>query len=70
VRYTNRAAFHLYADTLGYTITDIEKGYYADGEDAYAMKLEFPDKDKGANGAEKDVEDATTAIKSVAIEAK
>lgn len=41
VRYTNRAAYHLYSQTLGYTITDVEKGYYADGEDAYAMKLDF-----------------------------
>jgi N-alpha-acetyltransferase 10/11 len=41
VRYTNRAAYHLYSKTLGYTINDVEKGYYADGEDAYAMKLTF-----------------------------
>lgn len=41
VRYTNRAAHHLYSHTLGYEIYDIEKGYYADGEDAYAMKHTF-----------------------------
>jgi len=41
VRYTNRAALHLYKETLGYKVDDIEKGYYADGEDAYAMKCEF-----------------------------
>jgi N-alpha-acetyltransferase 10/11 len=41
VRYTNRAAFHLYSETLGYEISDIERGYYADGEDAYAMKCVF-----------------------------
>ena len=41
VRYTNRAAHHLYSNTLGYKISDIEKGYYADGEDAYAMKRMF-----------------------------
>eukprot|EP00606_Chrysophyceae_sp_TOSAG23-5_P001037 GSChrysophyteH2.ASY1.ANO1.1071.1 assembled CDS len=29
VRYTNRAAYHLYSQTLGYTISDVEKGYYA-----------------------------------------
>jgi ribosomal protein S18 acetylase RimI-like enzyme len=44
VRYTNMAAFHLYSDTLGYKIADIEKGYYADGEDAYSMKRTFPTK--------------------------
>lgn len=41
VRYTNRAAFHLYSETLGYKIAKIEAGYYADGEDAYEMKCEF-----------------------------
>lgn len=37
VRRTNRAALGLYRDTLGFTVKDIEKGYYADGEDAYYM---------------------------------
>jgi aldehyde:ferredoxin oxidoreductase len=41
VRYTNVAAYHLYSQTLGYEIEDVEKGYYADGEDAYAMKCTF-----------------------------
>jgi len=41
VRYTNMAAFHLYSETLGYEIFDVEKGYYADGEDAYAMRCTF-----------------------------
>eukprot|EP00427_Karlodinium_veneficum_P023522 CAMPEP_0169105076 /NCGR_PEP_ID=MMETSP1015-20121227/23597_1 /TAXON_ID=342587 /ORGANISM="Karlodinium micrum, Strain CCMP2283" /LENGTH=236 /DNA_ID=CAMNT_0009166399 /DNA_START=55 /DNA_END=765 /DNA_ORIENTATION=- len=38
VRYTNRAAFTLYSQTLGFKIHDIEKGYYADKEDAYDMR--------------------------------
>jgi peptide alpha-N-acetyltransferase len=46
VRYTNMAAFHLYSQTLGYQIDDVEKGYYADGEDAYAMRCVFKKKDK------------------------
>lgn len=46
VRYTNMAAYHLYSQTLGYKIDDIEKGYYADGEDAYSMKCEFPVQNK------------------------
>ena len=41
VRYTNTAAFHLYSKTLGYVIDEVEKGYYADGEDAYSMKCVF-----------------------------
>ncbi|CAK0813434.1 unnamed protein product, partial [Prorocentrum cordatum] len=42
VRYTNRAAFTLYSQTLGFEIHDIEKGYYADKEDAYDMRKMFP----------------------------
>merc|ERR1711920_667037 len=41
VRYTNRAAFALYSSTLGFEIHDIEKGYYADKEDAYDMRKMF-----------------------------
>ncbi|GAA97536.1 uncharacterized protein L969DRAFT_91448 [Mixia osmundae IAM 14324] len=41
VRKTNRAALGLYRDTLGFTVHDIEKKYYADGEDAYAMRMDL-----------------------------
>jgi N-alpha-acetyltransferase 10/11 len=41
VRKSNRAAFHLYSVTLAYQVHDIEKGYYADGEDAYDMRCYF-----------------------------
>ena len=37
VRVTNRAAYTLYHEVLGYTIKETEKEYYADGEDAYVM---------------------------------
>jgi len=40
VRKSNRAALGLYRDNLGFTVKDIEKGYYADGEDAYYMNCE------------------------------
>ncbi|PVF99990.1 putative N-terminal acetyltransferase complex subunit ARD1 [Serendipita vermifera] len=43
VRKSNRAAISLYKDTLGFSVHQIEKGYYADGEDAFAMRLEFPE---------------------------
>ncbi|KAL8291787.1 hypothetical protein RQP46_002045 [Phenoliferia psychrophenolica] len=39
VRKTNRAALSLYKDTLGFEVVEIESSYYADGEDAYSMKL-------------------------------
>ena len=38
VRVSNRAALHLYENTLHFKKEDIEAKYYADGEDAYAMK--------------------------------
>lgn len=38
VRQSNRAALHLYRDTLEFEVLSIEKSYYQDGEDAYAMK--------------------------------
>jgi peptide alpha-N-acetyltransferase len=56
VRYTNRAAHHLYKTTLGYEQFDIEKGYYADGEDAYAMRMvfrEYSEEDKKAEDLKK-----------------
>lgn len=38
VRKSNRAALHLYRDSLQFEVTSNEKSYYQDGEDAYAMK--------------------------------
>lgn len=41
VRKSNKAAFHLYSETLKYLIHEKEIGYYADGEDAYSMRRWF-----------------------------
>jgi N-alpha-acetyltransferase 10/11 len=47
VRKSNRAALALYRDNLKFKfrrlnrLHDTEKGYYADGEDALAMRLTF-----------------------------
>jgi hypothetical protein len=41
VRMSNVAALHLYRDTLGFTVDKVEAKYYADGEDAYSMKMEL-----------------------------
>jgi peptide alpha-N-acetyltransferase len=43
VRMSNTAALHLYRDTLGFTVDKVEKSYYADGEDAYSMRMELGD---------------------------
>lgn len=41
VRKLNRAALHLYRDLLSFETTLIEKLYYQDNEDAYAMRLDL-----------------------------
>jgi peptide alpha-N-acetyltransferase len=41
VRVSNVAALHLYRDTLGFDVDKTEKGYYADGEDAYSMRMDL-----------------------------
>jgi N-alpha-acetyltransferase 10/11 len=46
VRKTNRAALSLYKDTLKFNVEGIEKKYYADGEDAYAMRKDLIDTKK------------------------
>ena len=79
VRKSNRAAFHLYAETLKYEINDIERGYYADGEDAYDMRCTFGRKEEAPRdgtphgAAESATEDGavahvTEAVRKVAIE--
>ena len=41
VRMSNKAATRLYCDTMGYQVSDIIKGYYQDGEDAFLMKRQL-----------------------------
>ncbi|XP_041092906.1 N-alpha-acetyltransferase 10-like isoform X2 [Polyodon spathula] len=41
VRKSNRAALHLYSNTLKFQISEVEPKYYADGEDAFAMKRDL-----------------------------
>mmetsp|Transcript_54975 Transcript_54975/g.81814 ORF Transcript_54975/g.81814 Transcript_54975/m.81814 type:complete len:187 (-) Transcript_54975:187-747(-) len=55
VRKSNRAAFHLYTKTLRYEIHDVERGYYADGEDAYDMRCVFEKQRKEAEAGDQKV---------------
>ena len=57
VRKSNRAAFHLYSVTLQYGVNDVEKSYYADGEDAYDMRCYFNQKDEGEPSPEPPTEE-------------
>ncbi|AEY98092.1 FAFR409Wp [Eremothecium gossypii FDAG1] len=41
VRHSNRAALHLYRDTLAFDVLKVEQGYYQDGEDAYSMRKDL-----------------------------
>lgn len=41
VRVSNVAARHLYENTLGFNNEKTEAKYYADGEDAYSMRLDL-----------------------------
>ncbi|KAH0836115.1 hypothetical protein AYO21_02755 [Fonsecaea monophora] len=41
VRMSNTAALHLYRDTLGFEVEKVESKYYADGEDAFAMRMDL-----------------------------
>lgn len=41
VRVSNVAALALYRDTLGFKVIGTEAKYYADGEDAYSMRMDL-----------------------------
>jgi peptide alpha-N-acetyltransferase len=41
VRVSNIAALSLYRDTLGFKVGGVEAKYYADGEDAYSMRMDL-----------------------------
>ena len=64
VRKSNRAAFHLYSVTLNYTVHDVEKGYYADGEDAYDMRCYFKNNPNDSKKNEDEAEVAGTTTTS------
>ena len=61
VRKSNRAAYHLYSVTLNYEVNDVEKGYYADGEDAYDMRCYFRHSKKFKGKKKVDGEDKQTS---------
>jgi len=57
VRKSNRAALNLYTNSLKFKIIEVEPKYYADGEDAYAMRRdlrEFADDDKAQRKEDED----------------
>ncbi|XP_029088038.1 N-alpha-acetyltransferase 10 isoform X3 [Monodon monoceros] len=57
---SNRAALHLYSNTLNFQISEVEPKYYADGEDAYAMKRDLTQMADELAGGEPDLGRALT----------
>ncbi|KAI0009854.1 acyl-CoA N-acyltransferase [Xylariaceae sp. FL0662B] len=58
VRISNKAAIHLYTKTLGFDQEKTESKYYADGEDAYSMRLNLSSIREQIREAELDAEDS------------
>ena len=57
VRVSNRPALHLYHNNLGFDVRGIEKGYYADTEDAYKMRKYFKKDKKDKNEVSIEIKD-------------
>lgn len=57
VRVSNIAALALYRDTLGFKQGGVEAKYYADGEDAYSMRMDLDYLREEALDEESDDED-------------
>lgn len=53
VRVSNMAALHLYRDTLGFRVDKVEAKYYADGEDAYGMRMDLSAEEEGDEGEDR-----------------
>ncbi len=67
VRKTNRAAFRLYNQTLKYEINSVEKGYYADGEDAYDMRCTFVKKDLQEGKDQQQEDEMTERVNALSV---
>ncbi|KAL6922112.1 hypothetical protein ACHAPO_002870 [Fusarium lateritium] len=69
VRVSNAAARHLYENTLGFTNEKTESKYYADGEDAFCMRLDLggikKQADEAAAAEDEDVADEGDAVGEV-----
>ena len=62
VRVSNVAALALYRDTLGFKVAGTEAKYYADGEDAYSMRMDLDYlREEALNGEDSDEDREATA---------
>lgn len=59
VRVSNNAALALYRDTLGFKVGATEAKYYADGEDAFSMRMDLDYlREEALDAEDSDVEDS------------
>ena len=65
VRESNRAAIGLYSGVLGFQNVKLEKSYYADGEDAYYMKLDLTTLKTFRDVPEQQAEESKAELKAV-----
>ncbi|KAK1756851.1 N-terminal acetyltransferase A complex catalytic subunit ard1 [Echria macrotheca] len=75
VRVSNKAAIHLYRDTLGFKTEKTEAQYYADQEDAFCMKLDLSPireqiREAAAESGTKSTKDGATGEKGTPTEDK
>ncbi|RYO96797.1 hypothetical protein DL764_007397 [Monosporascus ibericus] len=68
VRVSNKAAIHLYTKTLGFDQEKTESKYYADGEDAFCMRLDLGALRQQIQDAREAEEDDAAAAATNAIE--
>lgn len=62
VRVSNKAALALYRDTLGFKVGETEAKYYADGEDAYSMRMDVEHLRFQAPDEDSDVEEGDGSV--------
>ena len=68
VRKSNRAAFHLYSETLQFRVHDEEKKYYADDEDAYDMRKDLKAQSRKKKGKADEADEAAEKVADLKIE--
>lgn len=62
VRVSNVAALALYRDTLGFKVIGTEAKYYADGEDAFSMRMDLDYLRQEALDVEESDEEAESSV--------
>ena len=62
VRVSNIAALALYRDTLGFKVIGTEQKYYADGEDAFSMRMDLDYLREEALDESSDEEEETVTV--------